>query len=84
MFTDELDLTALHEMAADIGMKHSWFQDKQRTAPHYDLTAARRADAVRRGAIEVDRAGAVAIWKARRELVAASANSSVETKLEGA
>lgn len=80
MFTDELDLTALHEMAADIGMRLAWFQDKPRTAPHYDLTASRRADAVRRGAVEVDRADAVAIWKARRELVAAMSTPKGESK----
>jgi hypothetical protein len=69
MFTDELDLTNLHAMAGQIGMKRSWFQDKT-TAPHYDLVKSRRDAAVALGAIPVGRHRAVAIWKARRELVA--------------
>ena len=48
MFTDEIDLTALHELAAKIGMKRAWFQDKW-SAPHYDLTPNRRADAIEAG-----------------------------------
>lgn len=70
MFTDELDLTALHKMAADIGMKLDWFQDKPRTAPHYDLVESRRKLAISLGAIETDRRESSNIWKARRELVA--------------
>lgn len=70
MFTDELDLTALHKMAADIGMKLAWFQDKPRTAPHYDLVANRRELAISLGAIETNRRESSNIWKARRELVA--------------
>ncbi len=62
-------------MAETIGMKRSWFQDKE-TAPHYDLTKQRREAAVKLGAIELDRHGAVAIWKARRELL----KESNETK----
>ncbi len=71
MFTDEADLAALHAMAAAIGMKRAWFQDK-RAAPHYDLVASRRIMAVALGAIEVDRHQASAIWKGRRELIAAA------------
>lgn len=70
MFTDELDLTALHKMAEDIGMKLKWFQDKTRTAPHYDLVASRRELAISLGAIETNRRESSEIWKARRELVA--------------
>lgn len=69
MFTDEIDLTALHKMAQDIGMKLSWFQDKQ-TAPHYDLVQSRRELAISLGAIEVGRREAATIWKARREQLA--------------
>lgn len=69
MFTDEEDLTSLHEVAQRIGMKRSWFQDKK-AAPHYDLTPARRAEAIKHGAIEVGRAESVSIWRARRSLVA--------------
>ena len=42
----ELDL-----MAAEIGMRSNWFQDDPRL-PHYDLVPARRAKAVKLGAIE--------------------------------
>ena len=71
LFTDTLDLTELHAMAAAIGMKRSWFQDK-RSAPHYDLTASRRARAVELGAIEVDRRQAAAITRGRRALATLS------------
>lgn len=70
MFTDELDLSELHRMAAAIGMRRAWFQDK-RAAPHYDLTASRRAAAIAAGAVAVDRHRAVEIWQARRARVAA-------------
>lgn len=72
MFTDTLDLTDLHAMAARIGMKLSWFQDKP-AAPHYDLTESRRKLAVSFGAVEVNRREASAIWRARRAAVAARA-----------
>lgn len=56
-------------MAAMIGMHRDWFQNA-RSAPHYDLTPSRREHALRLGAIEVDRATAVAIWRSRRAAVA--------------
>lgn len=65
MFTDQIDLTELHQMAQDIGMKRAWFQDKP-SLPHYDLTASRRELAVEQGAIELDDYHAVAVWRARR------------------
>ncbi len=68
MFTDELDLTNLHNMADAIGMKRSWFQDKQ-AAPHYDLTKNMQEEAIKLGAIELDRKGSVEVWKSRRQLV---------------
>lgn len=68
MFTDTVELDALHELATKIGMKLSWFQDKPR-CPHYDLTPARRRAAIAAGAVEVDRHAAVAIWRERREAV---------------
>lgn len=43
----------LHEFAERIGMKREWFQ-KSTSGPHYDLTAGRRAKAVKLGAIECD------------------------------
>ncbi|MBK3780121.1 DUF4031 domain-containing protein [Paraburkholderia aspalathi] len=69
MFTDSLDLEELHLMAERIGMKREWFQP-HRIAPHYDLTASRRAAAVKLGALEVRRKEASAIWRARREALA--------------
>lgn len=43
----------LHDFARRIGMRRSWFQDKPRLW-HYDLTASRRAAAIRLGAVELD------------------------------
>ncbi|WP_321935482.1 DUF4031 domain-containing protein [Paraburkholderia sp. J8-2] len=69
LFTDGHDIEELHRFAERIGMRREWFQ-VARSAPHYDLTPSRRAEAVRLGAIEVGRREAVAIWRARREVVA--------------
>jgi hypothetical protein len=69
MFTDEIELVELHEVAAKIGMRFSWFQNKP-SAPHYDLTPSRRAAAIAAGAIPVDRRTAVGIWQARRAQLA--------------
>ncbi|MEJ7730498.1 MAG: DUF4031 domain-containing protein [Polyangiaceae bacterium] len=50
--TTDGDLEELHAFAARIGMRRAWFQDHP-TAPHYDLTPAKRAAAVAAGAVEV-------------------------------
>lgn len=42
-------LDELHAFAARIGMRRAWFQDHPILA-HYDLTPARRADALHLGA----------------------------------
>lgn len=47
-------LEELHAFAARVGMKRTWFQYKS-LQPHYDLTAKRRAVAVRLGATELGR-----------------------------
>lgn len=47
----EDDVDALHAFAARLGLKRSWFQNG--TRPHYDLTAGRRIDALRLGAVFV-------------------------------
>lgn len=52
LLADTLD--ELHAFAKKIGLKRSWFQNG--SAPHYDLTASRRSEAVRAGAIELTRA----------------------------
>ncbi len=49
MYADTLD--ELHEMAARIGMRRSWFQNKP-SLPHYDLTINRRIMAIKAGAVE--------------------------------
>lgn len=67
MFTDQLNLSELHEMAKRIGMKLAWFQGEA-SVPHYDLTGSRREAAIAAGAVEVDRRQAVGIWRARRAL----------------
>lgn len=44
----------LHEFAARIGLSRSWAQLRPKaSAAHYDLTASRRAAAVKAGAVEV-------------------------------
>lgn len=49
-------LDELHELAAKIGMKRSWFQlSAGKEIPHYDLVASRRKLAVKYGAIEITR-----------------------------
>lgn len=47
------DLTELHQMAARIGLKKSYFQHC--SIPHYDLTPAMRQRAIQNGAIAADR-----------------------------
>jgi hypothetical protein len=46
------DLDELHAFARDIGLRSEWFQNHP-LAPHYDLTPARRAAAIERGAVFV-------------------------------
>jgi Protein of unknown function (DUF4031) len=54
MIADTLE--ELHAMAAQIGMKREWFQDRPKASfPHYDLSLTRRKMAVEAGAIEVDK-----------------------------
>lgn len=42
----------LHAFAKKIGLKRIWFRSHPRL-PHYDLTASKRQQAVRRGATEI-------------------------------
>lgn len=46
------DLDELHAMARRIGLKRAWFQGDG-SFPHYDLTASKRALAVKAGAVEI-------------------------------
>lgn len=42
----------LHEMAQAIGLKREYFQRRGGPLDHYDVTPAKRAAAMRRGAVE--------------------------------
>jgi hypothetical protein len=57
-------LGELHAMADKLGLKRIWFQP--RSSPHYDITLETRAEAVRLGAIEVDRRGIVEVIRRLR------------------
>ncbi|TLX16339.1 DUF4031 domain-containing protein [Rhizobium sp. MHM7A] len=50
----------LHAMAALIGCKREWYQWHAST-PHYDLPLFRRQEAIKAGAIEIDRKQTVAL-----------------------
>ena len=52
LIADGLD--ELHDFAARLGLRRSWFQGEAST-PHYDLTVNRRKLAVRLGAVELGR-----------------------------
>jgi hypothetical protein len=64
MFSDQPDLTDLHEMAIKIGLKLRYFQNKP-GRPHYDLTKSRRDAAIEAGAVEVPFKRAVELWHER-------------------
>lgn len=42
----------LHEMAQKVGLRRSWYQYSGRH-PHYDISKAKRSEAVDLGAVEV-------------------------------
>jgi hypothetical protein len=52
MMTDETELDELHDMARKLGLYATWFQ-RDPLHPHYDLTATKRRQAIRLGAIPV-------------------------------
>jgi hypothetical protein len=47
------DLGELHDFAAKLGLKKEWFQN-HRIQPHYDITAAKREQAIKLGAIPIE------------------------------
>lgn len=49
MLADSLD--ELHAFAARLGLKREWFQP--RSAPHYDLSLTKRAEALQLGAVNL-------------------------------
>lgn len=63
MVGDNLD--ALHAMAEKIGIARRWFQDKP-GFPHYDICKAKRALALKHGAVEVSRRQLLALKPQRR------------------
>lgn len=64
MWSDPDDVADLHRVAAAIGLRREWFQDRA-GFPHYDLTPSRRARALRAGAAEASLRGWVAARAAR-------------------
>ena len=43
----------LHAMATAIGINKKWFQNDR--YPHYDICKSKRATAIQKGAVEIDR-----------------------------
>ena len=64
-------LDELHEFAARLGMRRSWFQSGNGRHPHYDLVKSRRDRAVALGALEVSGRDLVLLWRAQRDAAAA-------------
>jgi len=65
LFTDSDDLTELHDFARSIGLRRSWFQDKQSGA-HYDVTERLRQRAINAGAQPVAWRDIHTVWSHRR------------------
>lgn len=65
MFAEKVE--DLHAMADRIGVQRRWFQNKP-GFPHYDICKSKRALAVARGAVEVNRRQFVAIVDRLRKL----------------
>lgn len=59
-------LTELHQMAEQLGLKRSWFQDKGRS-PHYDVCKTKRDRAIGLGAKLVSSRDLVLVLRRGRE-----------------
>lgn len=59
----------LHKMAAQIGVARRWHQKAGTPHSHYDICKTKRAQAVRLGAVEIDRYKLVEIIKAKRQVM---------------
>ena len=57
----------LHAMAGHLGLRRTWFQNKPRGTPHYDVSQSVRERALQAGAVPVDRAGLVQVIRRLRE-----------------
>lgn len=53
LITDSTDLDELHEFARRVGLRRSYFQGHDPKRPHYDVTADKRAHAIRLGAVKI-------------------------------
>lgn len=65
LFSDDGDLEALHAFAEELGLKRAWFQDHPRL-PHYDLTAGKRKQALKLGAVEISKAEMCVLFMRRK------------------
>jgi len=74
MFADTA--AELHKLASAIGMKREWYQPV--SFPHYDVSVGRRRNALRLGAIEVDRRTGYAIRKTIRQRIIADSDFAAE------
>lgn len=76
LMSDQLDPAELHEFASRIGMRRFWFQPGKsmvtRSADpvgdHYDVTHNKREEAIKAGAVVLDRDGFIGLMKKRREV----------------
>jgi len=55
LFIASPEIERLHIFAEGLGLKREWFQGKDRSLPHYDLTASKYKLALEMGAVLVDR-----------------------------
>lgn len=60
-------LGELHEMAQRLSLKRSWFQISRNGTPHYDLCQTKRDQAIRFGAVAIDRRKMVELMRRNRE-----------------
>lgn len=71
LFADTLE--ELHEIAMKIGLKKSWFQNKIKGLPHYDLTESKREKAIEAGAVALTQSQAArkmrTMYRKRKELI---------------
>ena len=66
----------LHEFAARLGLKRAWYQRRPRFEfCHYDLTATKRALAIKLGAIEMDAREQAQKWLAASEGASSDADA---------